>query len=120
MWGHNIRVMRYAEVLLIAAEAKNKNGNPGGALEHLNMVRQRAGVDEITEMNTSVLEDIILNERRLELCMEGNRLYDLIRTGKADEFLGPLGFISGKHELFPIPQSEIDLSGGTLTQNTGW
>lgn len=119
-WGHNIRVMRYAEVLLIAAEAMNENGNPSGALEFLNEVRQRAGVDDVTTTDQSFLRDIILNERRLELALEGNRFFDLVRTGKAAEVLGPLGFQQGKHELFPIPQSEIDLSNGILTQNTGW
>ena len=52
--------------------------------------------------------------------MEGDRFFDLVRTGQAAQVLGPLGFIVGKNELFPIPQSEIDLSGGRLTQNPGW
>jgi hypothetical protein len=52
--------------------------------------------------------------------MEGERFWDLVRTGKATVILGPLGFISGKHELFPIHQSEIDKSQGTLTQNPNY
>jgi hypothetical protein len=52
--------------------------------------------------------------------MEGHRFWDLIRTGKAVSVLGPLGFQTGKHELFPIPQAEIDLSQGSLTQNPNW
>jgi len=119
-WGHNLRYIRFAEVLLIAAEALNENGQSGTALTYLNMVRNRAGVDDITTTDQNELRDIILRERMLELAMEGNRFYDLVRTGKAQQFLGPLGFMTGKHELLPIPQSEIDLSGGVLTQNPGW
>jgi len=59
-------------------------------------------------------------ERRRELALEGHRFWDLVRTGKAPSVLGPLGFIEGKHELFPIPQSEIDVSQGALTQNPNW
>jgi hypothetical protein len=50
--------------------------------------------------------------------MEGERFFDLVRTGKAASVLGPLGFVAGKHELFPIPQGEVDLAG--LTQNPGY
>jgi hypothetical protein len=52
--------------------------------------------------------------------MEGVRFWDLVRTNKAAQLLGPLGFQSNKHELLPIPQSEVDISQGTLTQNPGW
>ena len=119
-WGNNVKVMRYSEILLIATEALNEQGITATALTYLNQVRTRSGVLDVTETSQVLLRDIILNERRLELAMEGDRLYDLIRTGKAGQFLGGNGFVVGKHELFPIPQSEIDLSGGTLTQNPGW
>jgi hypothetical protein len=66
------------------------------------------------------LRDIIIEERRHELALEQHRFWDLVRTGKAGEVLGPLGFISGKHEYFPIPQSEIDISQGSLIQNINW
>jgi len=66
------------------------------------------------------LRDIIFNERRHELAMEGWRFWDLIRTGRAAAVLGPLGFITGTHEHLPIPQSEIDISQGSLTQNPGY
>ncbi|MBC8047101.1 MAG: RagB/SusD family nutrient uptake outer membrane protein [Fimbriimonadaceae bacterium] len=119
-WGYNIRVLRYAEVLLIAAEALNENGNSGDALFYLNQIRTRAGLIDFTEAEQTLLRNEIIDQRRFEFAMEGERFYDLVRTGKAPEILGPLGFIEGKNELFPIPQSEIDLSGGAITQNPGW
>lgn len=125
-WGHNIRVLRYAEVLLIAAESLNENDKSSQALPYLNLVRERARgsnsevLPDITSTDQDELRDIIFNERRAELAMEQNRFFDLVRTGRAGEVLGPLGFETGKHELLPIPQSEIDLSEGTLEQNPGW
>jgi len=119
-WGYNIKEMRYADLLLIAAEAMNEAGHGADGLQYLNAVRTRAGLEEIIETGQSALRDIIMNERRTELAMESNRFYDLVRTGRAASVLGPLGFVSGKHELFPIPQNEIDLSGGSLNQNPGW
>jgi hypothetical protein len=125
-WGHHRRLIRYADVLLMAAEALNENNKPGEALIYLNLVRQRARqgnnaiLPDITTTNQSELRDIIFNERRSELAMEGWRFWDLVRTGRASQVLGPLGFITGKHELLPIPQSEIDISQGSLTQNPNW
>ena len=125
-FGHNRRILRYADVLLIAAEALNENDKPTDALVYLNMVRARARqgnaaiLPDITVTDKNALRDLILTERRHELAMEGHRFWDLVRTGKAVSVLGPLGFQSGKHELFPIPQAEIDLSQGSLTQNPNW
>jgi len=125
-WGFHRRLIRYADVLLMAAEALNENGKPAEALTYLNMVRARARqgnntiLPDITTTNQSELKDIIFNERRHELAMEGWRFWDLIRTGRAAQVLGPLGFITGKHELLPVPQSEIDISQGSLTQNPNW
>lgn len=125
-WGHNRRLMRYADVLLMAAEALNENGKSSDALIYLNLVRERARqgnpaiLPDITTTNKEELREIIYNERRHELAMEGWRFWDLVRTGKAAEKLGPLGFIAGKNELLPIPQSEIDNSQGTLIQNPNW
>jgi len=124
--GHNRRLIRYSDVLLMAAEALNENDKPGLALGYLEQVRARARegnpdiLPEITETDKNLLRDIILEERRHELAMEGHRFWDLVRTGKAAEVLGPLGFVEGKHELLPIPQSEIDISQGSLTQNPNW
>ena len=125
-FGHNRRLMRYADVLLMAAEALNENNKPGQALEYLNLVRERARqgnsaiLPDITETGKDALRDLIFKERRSELAMEGIRFWDLVRSGKAPAVLGPLGFIQGKHELLPIPQTEIDISQGTLTQNPNW
>jgi len=63
---------------------------------------------------------LILHERRVELALEGHRFWDLVRTDKAPQLLGPFGFVQDKHELLPIPQNEIDISQGTLTQNPNW
>ena len=124
-WGHHRRLMRYADVLLMAAEALNENGNTTDALIHLNEVRFRARAGnntillDVTETNKALLRDIILNERRHELALEGHRFWDLLRTGKAVTVLGPLGY-TDKYKLLPIPQSQIDLSQGRLLQNDGW
>ncbi|MEZ5018995.1 MAG: RagB/SusD family nutrient uptake outer membrane protein [Bacteroidales bacterium] len=125
-WGHNRRLIRYSDVLLMAAEALNENDNPDDALLYLNEVRRRArqGNDailpDITETGKSALRNIILEERRHELALEGHRFWDLVRTGRAATVLGPLGFVAGKHELLPIPQNEIDISQGSLQQNPNW
>ncbi len=125
-WGHNRRLMRYADVLLMAAEALNENNNPVDALKYLEEVRARARggnaaiLPEIAETGKDALRDIILEERRHELALEQHRFWDLVRTGKAAEVLGPLGFVNGKHDFFPIPQSEVDISQGSLEQNTNW
>lgn len=125
-WGHNRRLMRYADVLLVAAEALNENGKSAEALVHLNAVRRRARngdntvLPDITETAQTTLRDRILNERRFELALEGQRFYDLVRTGKAASVLGPLGFKTDKHERLPIPQSEIDISQRAIQQNKGW
>jgi starch-binding outer membrane protein, SusD/RagB family len=125
-YGHHRRLIRYADVLLMAAEALNENNKPGDALIYLNLVRQRARqgneaiLPDITTTDQSALRDIIYNERRHELAMEGWRFWDLVRTGRAVTVLGPLGFVAGKNELLPIPQSEIDISQGSLVQNPNW
>jgi hypothetical protein len=125
-WGHNRRLIRYADVLLMTAEALNENNKPDEALQYLNEVRSRARqgnnsiLPDVTETGKNALRDLILEERRHELAMEGHRFWDLVRTGKAPSILGPLGFVAGKHELFPIPQNEIDISQGSLEQNPNW
>ncbi|MCU0419665.1 MAG: RagB/SusD family nutrient uptake outer membrane protein [Cyclobacteriaceae bacterium] len=125
-FGHNRRLIRYADVLLMAAEASNENNKPAQALTYLNQVRERARegnagiLPDVTVTDKNALRDIILHERRVELALEGHRFWDLVRTGRAAAVLGPLGFLPGKHELLPIPQNEFDLAQGSLTQNPGW
>ncbi|MCC9137887.1 RagB/SusD family nutrient uptake outer membrane protein [Pontibacter silvestris] len=119
----NIRILRYAEVLLMHSEAANEQGLVEKALFSLNMVRERAGLDPIESASQQELRNIIWHERRVELALEnGDRFYDLVRQGRAAEVLQAQGkqFTENKNELYPIPQRQIDLSGGTLTQNPGY
>jgi len=119
-YSNNFRTIRLADVMLMAAEAFSKSSNDGKAQTYLNLVRRRAFGNTSNDINLTgtALYDAILNERRLELAMEGERFFDLVRTGKAASVLGPLGFVAGKNELFPIPETEISVSG--LTQNPGY
>ena len=114
--GKNIRILRFAEVLLMNAEAASQLG--GDIAGPLNQVRIRAGLEPLS--NPSQLD--VWNERRWELAFEHDRYFDLVRQGRASEVLQSLGipFIIGKHELFPIPQVQISLSDGILQQNPGW
>ena len=121
-WGYNRKFLRYADILLVAAEALNENNKPGDARTYLNMVRERARenstqLPDITTNDKAELRNLIIEERHRELALEGHRFFDLVRTGKAPEVLGPLGFVEGKHELMPIPQSEINISEGKMIQN---
>jgi len=150
--GENIRVMRYAEILLINAEAANEIGQTQTALNRLNMVRERARnssitdrdrsfinyqlanpairVPDVIETDPAALRNLIWRERRLELALEGDRFYDLARQGRAGDVLRAFaarynvekgrGFVDGVHERFPIPQDEIDRTGGMIQQNPGY
>jgi hypothetical protein len=127
--GVNYRVIRYADVLLMAAEASNENGDTSNAIQYLNEVRNRVNLfqyeidvtqppwNNFSDSQNSI-RDIIHRERRSELSCEGHRFFDLVRTGKAASEID--GFVVGKHELFPIPQDEIDLAGGNWSQNPGY
>ncbi|WP_256012958.1 RagB/SusD family nutrient uptake outer membrane protein [Desertivirga xinjiangensis] len=115
----NIRLMRYAEVLLMYAEAAANLNNPAEATAKLKLVRDRANLSSSTLPGT--LQNI-WNERRLELAMEQDRFFDLVRQGRAGTVLRAHGknFVDGKHEVFPIPQTQRDLSGGRLEQNPNY
>ena len=108
--------MRYAEVLLMYAEASSMLGNADG-VNKLNLVRSRANLPATTLTQANVWK-----ERRTELAMEEDRFLDLERQGRAGVVLRALGkpFVDGKHEVFPIPQAQIDLSGGRLIQNPNY
>ncbi len=116
--GVNYRVIRYADILLMAAEAKLGSGDDSNALTYLNEVRARVGLSPKTLISSDQLYEDILTERRSELSCEGHRFFDLVRTNKAADVIN--GFVVGKHELFPIPQDEIDLAGGNWSQNPGY
>lgn len=125
----NIRLLRYADVLLMAAEVLNENGNTDQALTYLNQVRARARgtnpnvLPDITERDREALRQLIWKERRVELAMEQQRWFDLIRQGRAAEVLQAVGktnFTVPKNLLFPIPRLEIQVSNGILTQNPGY
>src|SRR5690606_4963206 len=117
--GTNDRVIRYSDVLLMDAEAAAQTGDEGGAKNSLNIVRARVSMPDVTVSGAALLE-AIYHERRVELGMEGHRFFDLVRTGRAETELGPLGFKIGVHEVFPIPNSQITLSNGVLKQNNGY
>ena len=110
-------VVRYADVLLMAAEAHNRSNNDAQALLYLNEVRARVNLAPISAGGQSLTE-AIWSERRYELSGEGHRFFDLVRTGKAATEIN--GFQTGKHELFAIPQIEISLAGGNWNQNSGY
>lgn len=113
----NHKAIRFADVLLMAAEAHNRNGNDSKALQYLNEVRARVGIPPRASGGNQLYEEILL-ERRFELSCEGLRFFDLVRTGQAPQFIQ--GFQNNKHNLFPIPQVEIDLAGGKWRQNNGY
>lgn len=113
----NYRVIRWADVLLMAAEAFQQSGNDGRARTELNKVRARVDMPAINSSGDALYQ-AILDERRYELSGEGYRFFDLVRTGQAADNIS--GFVVGKNELFPIPQVEIDLAGGNWSQNPGY
>lgn len=113
---NNYRAIRYADVLLMAAEANVRSTSPNiaKAQNYLNQVRDRAFGD--TAHRVTATKEAIWDERNFELSMEGHRFFDLVRTGQAVAKIN--GFVVGKNDVFPIPQQEIDISG--LAQNTGY
>jgi len=152
--GINYNVMRFADVLLMAAEAAVETNDLTTALGYVNQVRDRAksssyvqAMDGSGDAATYVIEPYVSfadqtfarkavrHERRIELGMEGNRMFDLRRWGVAEQvmneyFVNEARIITNfgekvspyeaKHNLFPIPLGAIDLSGGALMQNPGY
>ncbi|MDD4969352.1 MAG: RagB/SusD family nutrient uptake outer membrane protein [Paludibacter sp.] len=127
----NFPVLRYADVLLMKAEALNELGKTAeaelpatDANATLNKVRQRAGLQNVTGLDQTTLREKILHERRMELAFEGQRWLDLIRVNNGQygiNFLHSIGKsnMSTKYLLFPVPQKERD-ANPNLTQNTGY
>ncbi|WP_299336320.1 RagB/SusD family nutrient uptake outer membrane protein [uncultured Psychroserpens sp.] len=118
---NNYRAIRFADVLLMAAEALNRGGiNDMLAQQYLNRVRERAfgNSDNNVSATGTALTNAIYHERRVELVGEGHHFFDLVRTGRAAAEID--GFQAGKHELFPIPDIEIQLAGNQWEQNPGY
>ena len=122
----DIPFLRYADLLLMQAEALNETG--GDAYPPLNRVRDRAGLPGLSGLSQSELRDKIILERRLELALEGQRWFDLITLGIAEDAINSIveersditrAFTPGRSELFPIPQTEIGLNPN-LSQNPGY
>ena len=115
---NNYRAIRFADVLLMGAEAHNQgDGNDELARQYLNRVRERTTLEDINASG-SALTQAIYNERRLELVGEGHHFFDLVRTGRAAQEIE--GFTAGKNEIFPIPLVEIQLAGNRWAQNPGY
>ena len=117
----NEKVLRYADVLLMHAEAA-VNGGGGDGQTSLNLIRQRAFNVADASQDIPLTMDNVKIERRRELATEGwDRFTDLVRWGDAPATLAFKGFQAGRDEVLPIPQSEIDLVGtSVLTQNPGY
>ncbi len=117
-YGTNYRLLRYADALLMNAEAQYRAGNDGKALQLLNELRDSRQLDALTVAGEDLFEAIVA-ERRLELAFEGVRFRDLVRWGKAAEVLGKYGYVEGKHNLFPIPEDEMN-NNPFMVQNPGY
>jgi starch-binding outer membrane protein, SusD/RagB family len=126
----NHRIIRYADVILMLAEAANEMGDGVTAAENLEKVRWRASGYITPQATRTILPPVpfvdkaqmrtaIKNERRWEFAMEGVRFYDLVRWGDAITELSSLGY-TNRCRYYPIPQKAIDLSGGVLKQNPEW
>lgn len=117
---HNVRILRYSDVLLMYAEAKVQGATYTtqsglSADDAMNLVRDRAGLEDLS---SATLQDI-WDERRAELALEEDRFFDLIRTGNAATALADKGFTIGKHEVYPIPAAQRQLNPNLL-QNIGY
>jgi starch-binding outer membrane protein, SusD/RagB family len=118
----NIKYLRYAEVLLMKAEALNELGQTSEAIPLLNQIRNRAGLANTTFSSQADIRTAIWRERRVEMAFEHDRFFDLVRTGqaKAAFAIDNKVFTEGKNELFPIPASFIKQAGGLSQQNPGY
>ena len=117
----NWKVIRYADVLLLYAEALNENGKTAQAMTPLNLVRTRAGMPTYAGLTQDQARDNIALERRFELCFEGHRWFDLVRTGKALAACAPVG-MKDYMTVFPIPLSQVRVMNNStiFPQNPGY
>ncbi|WP_026729383.1 RagB/SusD family nutrient uptake outer membrane protein [Flavobacterium denitrificans] len=118
----DIKYLRYAEVLLMKAEASNELGQTSAAIPLLNQIRNRAGLGNTTASSQADVRTAIWKERRVEMAFEHDRFFDLVRTGQAKAAFAIDGktFTEGKNELFPIPATFIKQAGGLSAQNPGY
>ena len=119
---HDWIELRLADVILLYAEAMNENGSSAEmVLDVLDPIRTRAGLaalDHTVLNNQDLVRQAIQDERRLELAFEGQRWFDLVRTGTVNAEMGQT--IDSKYHLFPVPVSEVLVSFGVITQNDGY
>lgn len=133
--GRNRRVIRFVEVVLTYAEALNECGYREEALNWLNKCKAQVNtINNGTQLYRAggygFIRDQIWQERRMELAFEWDRYFDIVRQGRAAEVLHDFGrtrpnsrglyFRKGVNELFPIPQTEVDVSNGKVEQNPGY
>jgi hypothetical protein len=147
-YPQNTKIMRFADVLLIGAEAASHIGQNGNALAWINKVRERArnagNTNYPLELTGTITPEQVWAERRVELAFEGHQFFDIVRTGRAaqvlkvdayqndwDKITNPIdgatgfqqfgdAFQSGKNEIWPIPETEMIASDGSITQNPNY
>jgi len=124
--GINYTALRYADVLLMYAEALNENNQTSEALSYLNEVRKRADLDDLTGLTKEEFALAMEKERRVEFFHEGHRWFDLLRTGRAKTVLnayfestGSSYSLEDSELLMPIPDDELEISP-ELVQNEGY
>ncbi|PKQ45398.1 RagB/SusD family nutrient uptake outer membrane protein [Confluentibacter flavum] len=117
----NWKVIRYADVLLMYAEALNENGKTTESLDYLNLVRSRAGLNGYSGLSKDQTREVIYTERRLELAFEGHRWFDLVRTGRAYNILNSEG-MQQYMTVFPVPLSQVQIINdrNIFPQNEGY
>lgn len=124
--GNDFPLLRYADVVLMYAEALGQQGNISGALTYLNKTRKRAGLAELTEAEVADKKAFIqelADERGREFALEGQRWFDLVRLDLAVDFFKARGYSVDSHNLlFPIPQDQIEIVNdkSILWQNPGF
>ncbi len=133
----NWKLIRYSDVVLMAAEAALETNDKPKAMTYVNMVRKRARNSSDNAAGSIYPKDLtsisfadIVHERRIELALETSRFVDLVRWNLTDKFIvgvesktfdnAKVGFIKGKHEFLPLPLNQIQLSQGTLKQYPSW
>jgi len=121
----NQPIVRYADVLLMGAEAANEVGDNATAETWLEKVRNRARngnaalLPKVVFASKTQMRTAIKHERMVELALEGGRFFDLVRWGDASTVLGALGY-QPKNDLYPLPKPEVDKSNGVLKQNPNY